>query len=141
MVVPDETIDSLLKEKEQYPPPESFRANAWIRDERIYEEAARDPIKGQAVVAYGVLRSGEVLSDGVAERLRQHVRREIGSIAVPDEVYVTSKLPKTRSGKIMRRVLRAVVSGQEIGDTTTLEDPGAVDEVRRWLAKIEERRS
>ena len=77
----------------------------------------------------------------VAERLRQHVRREIGSIAVPDAVYVTSKLPKTRSGEIMRRVILAVVSGQEIGDTTTLEDPAAVDEVRRWLAELEERRS
>ncbi len=100
-----------------------------------------DPIKGQAVVAYVVLRSGEVLADGAAELLRQHVRREIGAIAVPDAVYVTSKLPKTRSGKIMRRVIRAVVSGQEIGDTTTLEDPGAVDEVRRWLAELEDRRS
>ncbi|HEY5539135.1 MAG TPA: acetate--CoA ligase, partial [Thermoplasmata archaeon] len=95
-----------------------------------------DAIKGQAVVAYVVLRGGEARSDSVPEELRRHVRTEIGPIAVPDAVYVTEKLPKTRSGKIMRRVIRALVSGQEIGDTTTLEDPGAVEEVRRWLAEI-----
>jgi len=98
-----------------------------------------DAIKGQAVVAYVVLRGGEARSDSVPEELRRHVRTEIGPIAVPDAVYVTEKLPKTRSGKIMRRVIRALVSGQELGDTTTLEDPGAVEEVRRWLAEIEKK--
>ncbi|HEY5538212.1 MAG TPA: acetyl-coenzyme A synthetase, partial [Thermoplasmata archaeon] len=98
-----------------------------------------DAIKGQAVVAYVDLRSGEARTDNIPEELRRHVRTEIGPIAVPDAVYVTEKLPKTRSGKIMRRVIRALVSGQEIGDTTTLEDPGAVEEVRRWLAEIEKK--
>ncbi len=98
-----------------------------------------DAIKGQAVVAYVVLRGGEARTDNVPEELRRHVRSEIGPIAIPDAVYVTDKLPKTRSGKIMRRVIRALVSGQEIGDTTTLEDPGAVEEVRRWLAEIDKR--
>jgi len=94
------------------------------------------PLKGQALVAYVVLKAGNQRSEDLVDDLRKHVRKEIGPIAVPDDVYITDKLPKTRSGKIMRRVVRALVSGQEIGDTTTLEDPGAVEEVRRWLEEI-----
>ncbi len=96
-----------------------------------------DPLKGQVLVAYVVLRSGENRSGVLKDELKKHVRKEIGPIAVPETIYITDKLPKTRSGKIMRRVIRALVSGQEIGDTTTLEDPGAVDEVRKWLAEVE----
>ena len=95
------------------------------------------PLKGQALVAYVVLKTGNSRSDSLKEELKKHVRAEIGPIAIPDEVYITDKLPKTRSGKIMRRVIRSLVSGQEIGDTTTLEDPGAVEEVRKWLATVE----
>ncbi|HKW43250.1 MAG TPA: acetate--CoA ligase [Thermoplasmata archaeon] len=95
------------------------------------------PLKGQALVAYVVLKGGASRSEPLARELREHVRNEIGAIAVPDDLYFTEKLPKTRSGKIMRRVIRSLVSGQEIGDTTTLEDPGAVDEVRKWLAEVE----
>ncbi len=96
-----------------------------------------DPSKGQVLVAYVVLRSGEVRSEELRDGLKQHVAKEIGPIARPDVIYITDKLPKTRSGKIMRRVIRALVSGQEIGDVSTLEDPGAVEEVRRWLAELE----
>src|SRR6058998_3049117 len=95
------------------------------------------PLKGQVLVAYVVLKGGQVRTDSLTQELRDHVRKEIGAIAVPDEIYVTGKLPKTRSGKIMRRVIRSLVSGQEIGDTTTLEDPDAVEEVRKWLADVE----
>ena len=94
-------------------------------------------LKGQALVAYVVLKGGLARSDALPDELKTHVRKAIGAIAVPDDVYITEKLPKTRSGKIMRRVIRSLVSGQEIGDTTTLEDPGAVDEVRKWLAEVE----
>ncbi len=94
-------------------------------------------LKGQSLVAYVVLKTGQERSDSLKDELKKHVRREIGPIAIPDEVYITDKLPKTRSGKIMRRVIRSLVSGQEIGDTTTLEDPGAVEEVRKWLAAVE----
>src|SRR5436190_291252 len=97
------------------------------------------PVKGQSLVAYGVLKGGAKRSEALKRDLRKHVREEIGPIAVPDDLYITEKLPKTRSGKIMRRVIRSLVSGQEIGDTTTLEDPGAVDEVRKWLAEVEAR--
>ena len=98
------------------------------------------PVKGQALVAYVVLKRGASQSDDLKKDLQKHVREAIGAIAVPDEIYITEKLPKTRSGKIMRRVIRSLVSGQEIGDTTTLEDPGAVDEVRKWLVEVEARR-
>ncbi len=94
------------------------------------------PLKGQALVAYVVLKSGTKQSDALRAELQKHVRSAIGAIAVPDDIYITEKLPKTRSGKIMRRVIRSLVSGQEIGDTTTLEDPGAVEEVRRWLEAV-----
>ncbi|HLE54121.1 MAG TPA: acetate--CoA ligase [Thermoplasmata archaeon] len=96
-----------------------------------------DPLKGQVLVAYVVLRSNETRSEVLKDELKKHVRKEIGPIAAPEKIYITDKLPKTRSGKIMRRVIRALVSGQEIGDTTTLEDPGAVEEVRKWLAEVE----
>ncbi|MFA5896457.1 MAG: acetate--CoA ligase, partial [Thermoplasmata archaeon] len=82
-----------------------------------------DPLKGQVLVAYVVLRMGNSRSEDLKDELKKHVRKEIGPIAVPETIYITDKLPKTRSGKIMRRVIRALVSGQEIGDTTTLEDP------------------
>jgi len=95
------------------------------------------PLKGQVLVAYVVLRTGNNRSESLKDELKKHVRKEIGPIAAPETVYITDKLPKTRSGKIMRRVIRALVSGQEIGDTTTLEDPGAVEEVRKWLAEVE----
>ncbi|MBI4416585.1 MAG: acetate--CoA ligase [Euryarchaeota archaeon] len=96
-------------------------------------------VKGQVCVAYVVLKRGEEASEFLEANLKDHVRREIGAIATPEDVYICDRLPKTRSGKIMRRVMRALVSGQDIGDTTTLEDPGAVEEVRRWLATVEGR--
>jgi len=95
------------------------------------------PIKGQALVAYVVLKTGVTRSSELSKELKRHVRAAIGAIAVPDDIFVTDKVPKTRSGKIMRRVIRALVSGQDIGDTTTLEDAGAVEEVRRWLKEVE----
>ncbi len=96
-----------------------------------------DQLKGQVLVAYVVLKTGNTRSEDLKDELKKHVRKEIGPIAAPETIYITDKLPKTRSGKIMRRVIRALVSGQEIGDTTTLEDPGAVEEVRKWLAAVE----
>jgi acetyl-CoA synthetase len=93
-------------------------------------------VKGQALAAYVMLREGVQSQEGLKEELRQWVRREIGAIAVPDYIYLVDKLPKTRSGKIMRRIMRALLNGEELGDITTLEDPSAVDEVRRWMTDI-----
>jgi acetyl-CoA synthetase len=97
-----------------------------------------DALKGQAVVALVVLRQGLERKPGLVDELRAHVRTEIGPVATPADLYLVDRLPKTRSGKIMRRVLRAVVSESQIGDVTTLEDPSAVEEVRAWLRRVKE---
>jgi acetyl-CoA synthetase len=80
-------------------------------------------LKGQALVAFVTLRGGVQASPEMREVLRQHVAKEIGPVAKPDDVRFAEALPKTRSGKIMRRLLKQIASGSEIkGDTTTLED-------------------
>ncbi len=81
-----------------------------------------DEIKGEAIVAYVVLRGGYEASDALAASLIEHVRQELGPIATPSAIRFTAKLPKTRSGKIMRRLLKAQETGQDLGDVTTLED-------------------
>jgi acetyl-CoA synthetase len=82
-----------------------------------------DELKGQALVAFVTLKSGVVAKHELREELRQHVAKEIGPVAKPDDVRFTDALPKTRSGKIMRRLLKQIAAGVEVnGDTTTLED-------------------
>jgi acetyl-CoA synthetase len=82
-----------------------------------------DEIKGQAVSAFVTLKAGQNPSEELKNQLRQWVAKEIGPIAKPDDIRFTDALPKTRSGKIMRRLLREIASGSEVrGDTTTLED-------------------
>jgi acetyl-CoA synthetase len=81
-----------------------------------------DELKGEAIVAYVVLRAGHAQSDQLARELIDHVRHELGPIATPSAIRFTVKLPKTRSGKIMRRLLKAQETGQELGDVTTLEE-------------------
>ena len=88
---------------------------------------ATDPTTGQAVIAYVILRGGEDVGE---QDLRNHVAAEIGAIAKPKQIYITPDLPKTRSGKIMRRLLRDVAEGRNIGDTTTLADSSIVDELQ-----------
>jgi acetyl-CoA synthetase len=82
-----------------------------------------DDLKGQAVAAFVTLKAGQRPSEEVKNQLRQWVAKEIGPIAKPDDIRFADALPKTRSGKIMRRLLREIASGGEVkGDTTTLED-------------------
>jgi len=82
-----------------------------------------DDVKGQAVAAFVTLKAGQTPSEELKHQLRQWVAKEIGPIAKPDDIRFTDSLPKTRSGKIMRRLLREIASGGEVkGDTTTLED-------------------
>ena len=82
-----------------------------------------DEIKGQAVSAFVTLKAGQKPSDELKNQLRQWVAKEIGPIAKPDDIRFTDALPKTRSGKIMRRLLREIATNGEVkGDTTTLED-------------------
>src|ERR1017187_6113946 len=86
-------------------------------------------IKGQALYAFVTLKDGIAESEELKKELAAHVRKEIGSIAVPDKIQFAPGLPKTRSGKIMRRILRKIAENQtdQIGDITTLADPGVVD--------------
>jgi acetyl-CoA synthetase len=90
-----------------------------------------NPVKGETIVLFAILGAGREPSDGLKDELRAHVRRAMGAIATPEEVHFVTKLPKTRSGKIMRRVLAAVAAGTDIGDVTTLEDEASVDDVRQ----------
>jgi acetyl-CoA synthetase len=88
-------------------------------------------IKGQAIYAYITLNHGEEPSPELYTEVRNWVRKEIGSIATPDILHWTDSLPKTRSGKIMRRILRKIAAGDtsNLGDTSTLADPGVVDKL------------
>ncbi len=88
-------------------------------------------IKGEAIAAYVVLKEDVVPSDELRIELIEHVAREIGKIARPDEIWFVKDVPKTRSGKIMRRVVRAVALGNQPGDITTLTNPEAVEEIRK----------
>jgi acetyl-CoA synthetase len=94
---------------------------------------ARDDMTGQAIIAYVTLRGG---SDADVADLRNHVATEIGAIAKPKTIYLTPDLPKTRSGKIMRRLLRDVAEGRNLGDTTTLADASIVGELQRRAAEV-----
>lgn len=87
-------------------------------------------LKGQAIVAFVSLRGDVKSSDEIREELREQVAKVIGPFARPEEVFVAADLPKTRSGKIMRRLLRDIANGEAIGDTTTLADPDVVDSLR-----------
>jgi acetyl-CoA synthetase len=90
-----------------------------------------DDLKGQAIAAFVTLESGRVASDALKQELRQHVAKEIGAFARPDDIRFTDALPKTRSGKIMRRLLREIASGSEVrGDVTTLEDLSILAKLR-----------
>jgi acetyl-CoA synthetase len=88
-------------------------------------------IKGQALYAFVTLKDGIPESEELKKELAQHVRKEIGAIAVPDKIQFAPGLPKTRSGKIMRRILRKIAEGDmaNIGDTSTLADPSVVDDL------------
>jgi acetyl-CoA synthetase len=105
--------------------------SALVSHEAVAEAAVigrKDEDKGQAVFAYVTLEGEREGSEDLKGTLRQHVRKQIGALASPDDMLFTDDLPKTRSGKIMRRVLRAVAEGDEdLGDTSTLADPGSVE--------------
>ena len=90
-----------------------------------------DEITGQAIVAFVTLKGGAEGSDDVIKELRAHVGKKIGPIARPATVVITQELPKTRSGKIMRRLLRDVAENRALGDTTTLADPNVLAEIQR----------
>ena len=92
---------------------------------------ANDELTGQAIIGYVILRGSHEASDALREEVRQHVAKKLGPIARPKTVVLVPDLPKTRSGKIMRRLLRDVAEGRHLGDTTTLADASVVDEIRK----------
>jgi len=111
--------------------------SALVDHKRVAEAAVcgrKDERTGQAIVAYVSLKGGDEGSVEMLEELRSHVGRKIGPIAKPANIVFTPELPKTRSGKIMRRLLRDVAEKRELGDTTTLADPTVVDELKTRAA-------
>ncbi|MDI3339529.1 MAG: acetate--CoA ligase [Sphaerobacter sp.] len=94
-------------------------------------------VKGQAIAAFVTPRAGVEPTQELAEELRQHVAETIGPIARPDRIYFTAELPKTRSAKIMRRLLRDIAEGRVIGDTTTLTDPSVLEEIKQRYSSHE----
>jgi acetyl-CoA synthetase len=111
--------------------------SALVDDPRVAEAAVVSKphdIKGEAIVAFVTLKSGVVGDDARLVELREHVAKVIGPIAKPDEIIFTPDLPKTRSGKIMRRLLRDVARGSTLGDVTTLANAEIVDQIQSMAA-------
>ena len=107
--------------------------SALVDNQKVAEAACigKDhEVKGQAVVAFVTLKDGVDISDDVITELKAHVAGKIGAMARPDDIHFAAELPKTRSGKIMRRLLRDVAEGRALGDTTTLADPAVVDSLK-----------
>jgi acetyl-CoA synthetase len=113
--------------------------SALVSHAKVAEAAvvgATDPMTGQGIVAFVILRAeaGDG-GEGVVGELREHVSKEIGPIAKPRQIMVVPELPKTRSGKIMRRLLRDVAEKRDLGDVTTLADPTVMNLIGEGLAK------
>ena len=107
--------------------------SALVDNQKVAEAACigkEHEVKGQAVVAFVTLKDGVDISDDVVTELKAHVAGKIGAMARPDDIHFAAELPKTRSGKIMRRLLRDVAEGRALGDTTTLADPAVVDSLK-----------
>jgi acetyl-CoA synthetase len=88
-------------------------------------------LKGQGIAGFVTLKEGVEPSDKLKSELKQHVVKKIGPIARPDDIFFTAELPKTRSAKIMRRLLRDIAEGRVLGDTTTLADPAVTARLKQ----------
>merc|ERR1712037_924931 len=95
-------------------------------------------VKGSGLFCYVILKDGIAGDDTLKKELVAQVRKDVGPFAMPDQIIFTSSLPKTRSGKIMRRILRKIAENDtsNLGDTSTLLDPSIVDELKEKAAKI-----
>jgi acetyl-CoA synthetase len=112
--------------------------SALVSHESVAEAAvvgAADPLTGQGIVAFVILRGGMEHANGevLVKQLRDHVAKEIGAIAKPRQIMVVNELPKTRSGKIMRRLLKDVAENRAVGDATTLADPNVMKLISEGL--------
>jgi acetyl-CoA synthetase len=119
--------------------------SALVAHKTLVAEAAvvgrPDDLTGEAVCAFVVLKRARPTGDEakqIANELRNWVAKEIGPIAKPRQIMVVAELPKTRSGKIMRRLLRDIAQGRQLGDTTTLADASVVETIRANSGKAEE---
>ncbi len=115
--------------------------SALVDNERVAEAAVvakSDPLVGQAITAFVTLKGDQVGNDDVASELREHVAKVIGKLARPQHIIFTEDLPKTRSGKIMRRLLRDVAEGRQLGDVTTLANVEIVDRIREMSSAGQE---
>jgi acetyl-CoA synthetase len=111
--------------------------SALVDHPKVAESAvvgAKDDTTGQAIIAFVTLKGEVPADDALGNELRAHVSTRIGAISRPKTVIFTDDLPKTRSGKIMRRLLKDVAEGRDLGDTTTLADPAVVEEIRTRAA-------
>ena len=112
----------------------TFEVESALVDHHSVAEAAvigkTHEVKGQGISAFVTLKEGIAASDKLKEELRSHVATKIGSIAKPDDIFFTAELPKTRSAKIMRRLLRDIAEGRVLGDTTTLADPSVIAKLK-----------
>ena len=93
-------------------------------------------VKGESIIAFLVLREGITPTESLKNEITNHIRKVIGPIATPEQLYFVSKLPKTRSGKIMRRLLKSMAKGEAIGDVSTLENEAAVSEVQAAFEEL-----
>ncbi len=115
--------------------------SALVDHEAVAEAAVvggTDDVTGQAIIGYVILRGTHEASVELGNEIREHVGVKLGKIARPKTVIIVPDLPKTRSGKIMRRLLRDVADGRALGDTTTLADPGVVAEIAEKAATNDE---
>jgi acetyl-CoA synthetase len=117
----------------------TFEIESALVDHPSVAEAAvvarPDADVGEAPVAYVTLKSGTEGNEALIAELREHVAKKIGKIARPHAIVLTDDLPKTRSGKIMRRLLRDIAHGRQLGDVTTLANAEVADEIRRLAAE------
>jgi acetyl-CoA synthetase len=97
-----------------------------------------DPVKGESIVLFVTLKKSVSPSPGLKKEITDHIRTAIGPIASPDGIHFVESLPKTRSGKIMRRVIKAVAMGQSPGDLTTLEDEAPVAELKKAYEELKQ---
>ena len=107
--------------------------SAFVDHPDVAESAAvgiTHEIKGQAITAFVTLKEGVEQSSEMEKKLKEHVVRKIGAIARPETVIFSADLPKTRSGKIMRRLLKDIADGRVLGDTSTLADPSVIDKLK-----------
>ncbi len=115
--------------------------SAFVSNKAVAEAAVcgiPHDVKGEAIISFVVLKDGVIPTSQLKEELVNHIKKTIGPIAAPDQLHFVKKLPKTRSGKIMRRLLKAMAKNEQIGDISTLEDEASVNEIKTAFAELKQ---